>query len=52
MNNENYEDVSLELGAIIKIISESNPILHNKYFLIDYLDNDHIIIVNENKMEQ
>ena len=51
MDNENYEDVSLELGAIIKIISESNTILHNKYFLIDYLDNDQIIIINENKKE-
>ena len=38
MDNENYEDVSLELGAIIKIISESNTILHNKYFLIKTLD--------------
>ncbi len=51
MDNENYEDVSLELGAIIKIISESNTILHNKYFLIDYLDNNQIIIINENKKE-
>jgi hypothetical protein len=51
MDNENYQDVSLELGAIIKIISESNTILHNKYFLIDYLDNNQIMIINENKKE-
>ena len=49
MDGENYEDVSLELGAIIKIISESKSILHNKYFLIDYLDNDKIIIIDQNK---
>ena len=51
MDNENYEDVSLELGAIIKIISEKNTLLHNKYFLIDYLDDGQIIIINENKKE-
>jgi len=49
-DNENYEDISFELGAIIKIISETNTVFHNKYFLIDYLDNDKIIIVNENKI--
>ena len=49
MDGENYEDVSLELGAIIKIISESKSILHNKYFLIDYLDNDKIVIIDQNK---
>ena len=49
MDNENYEDVSLELGAIIKLVSETNTNFHNKYFLIDYLDNEKIIIVGENK---
>ena len=49
MSVENYQDVSLELGAIIKLVSETNPIYHNKYFLIDYLDNDKIIIVDKNK---
>ena len=47
MDGENYEDVSLELGAIIKIISESKSILHIKYFLIDFLDNVIIVIIDE-----
>ena len=47
MDGENYEDVSLELGAIIKIVSESKSVLHNKYFLIDYLDNDLMKIIDE-----
>ena len=50
MQNENYEDVSLELGAVIKIISETNSTYHNKYFLIDYLDNDKIVIVDQRKI--
>ena len=49
MDNDNYEDVSLELGAIIKLVSETNIIFHNKYFLIDYLDNEKIIVVGKNK---
>lgn len=52
MSVDNYQDVSLELGAIIKLVSESNSIYHNKYFLIDYLDNDRIIIVDENKVSR
>ena len=38
MSVDSYQDVSLELGAIIKLVSETNSIYHNKYFLIDYLD--------------
>ena len=50
MQNENYEDVSLELGAVIKIMSVTNSTYHNKYFLIDYLDNDKIVIVDQRKI--
>ena len=52
MSVDSYQDVSLELGAIIKLVSETNSIYHNKYFLIDYLDNDMIIIVDKKKVSR
>ena len=44
---ETYE-YQLKLGMIIRFIAESNDNLHNKIFLIDYLDNDLIKIINDN----
>ena len=39
-------EYQLKLGMIIRFIAESNDNLHNKIFLIDYLDNDLIKIIN------
>ena len=50
MTSVDNQEISLELGAIIKIIASNNPILDNKYFLIEYLDNDLIEIVGRDKI--
>ena len=39
--------ISLELGDIIQISAPSNPDLNEKIFLIDYLDDNKIIILSE-----
>ena len=41
------QNISLKLGTIIKIISPTNDELHDKIFLIDYLDNNIVEIIND-----
>ena len=48
MEKQETNEYQLKLGMIIRFIAESNDNLHNKIFLIDYLDNDLIKIINDN----
>ena len=47
MQKSEIHEYQLKLGMIIKFIAQSNDNLHNKIFLIDYLDNDIIKIIND-----
>ena len=48
MSNKDIIEYQLKLGMIIRFVSQSNDNLHNKIFLIDYLDNDIIKIIDDN----
>ena len=45
-------NIKLELGDIINITAPSNTQLHNTEFLITYIDNALIKIINDNKVEE
>merc|ERR1711871_587445 len=45
-NQEQNNQMELELGDIIEIISPSNPKLHQKQFFIDYIDETLVEIIN------
>ena len=48
MSQKDIIEYQLKLGMIIKFVSQSNDNLHNKKFLIDYLDNDNNKIIDDN----
>ena len=48
MSQKDIIEYQLKLGMIIRFVSQSNDNLHNKIFLIDYLDNDIIKIIDDN----
>ena len=48
MQKSEIYEYQLKLGMIIKFIAQSNDNLNNKIFIIDYLDNDIIKIINDN----
>ena len=45
-NQEQNNQMELELGDIIEIVSPSNPKLHQKQFFIDYIDETLVEIIN------
>jgi len=47
MQKPDIYEYQLKLGMIIQFVAQSNDNLHNKIFLIDYLDNDIIKIIND-----
>ena len=47
MSEKQESKLVLELGQVIQIISPLNANLHEKIFLIEYLDDNLIKLVNE-----
>lgn len=45
------KDIYLQLGDIIQLNAPTNPDLNQKIFIIDYIDNDKIKIMDEDKKE-
>ena len=47
MSQQMESQLFLELGQVIQISSPNNLVLHNKTFLIDYLDDNLIMLIND-----
>ena len=45
-NKEKAQSITLELGDIIEIVAPTNPEIHESTFLIQYIDNEKIHIIN------
>jgi sucrose-6-phosphate hydrolase SacC (GH32 family) len=43
---ESKQSITLELGDIIEIVAPTNPEIHESTFLIQYIDNEKIHIIN------
>ena len=46
IEKQNNNQMELELGDIIEIVSPSNPKLHQKHFYIDYIDEYIVEVIN------
>ena len=46
IEKQNNNQMELELGDIIEIVSPSNPKLHQKHFYIDYIDENIVEVIN------
>lgn len=45
-NPEKYKEIALQLGDVIQIIDTENEELNNQTFMIDYIDNSKIVLLN------
>jgi len=46
------KEISLQLGDVIKFIDEQNKQLNEQIFLIDYIDNSKLVLINTNNLEK
>lgn len=46
------KEISLQLGDVIKFVDEQNKELNEKIFLIDYIDNSKLVLINADTFEK